>query len=97
MRLMQRREGNKSRKVLDDLICQQQRRKILGAAVNNAVSHSRDVAAVKPLGAYPQHRLSCCGMVEALIVESFLDEGIASRIQQFRLWRCPYALDLAAE
>ena len=79
------------------LICQQQRRKILGAAVNNAVPNSRDVAAVKPLGTYPQHRLSCRGMVEAFIVKSFFNEGIASRIQQFRLWRCPYALDLAAE
>ena len=37
MRLMQRREGNKSREVLDDLICQQQWRRIFSTAMNDTV------------------------------------------------------------
>ena len=37
MRLMQRREGNESREVLDDLICQQQWRRIFGTAMNDTV------------------------------------------------------------
>src|SRR5262249_23091762 len=38
-----------------------------------------------------------CGMVESFVFEAFFNEEFASRIRQFRPWRCPDTLYLAAQ
>ena len=92
MRLMQRRERDERRKLLDDLIRQQQWRRIFSTAMNDTVPNSRNIPPVKPLCADPHHRLSCCGMVEACVFEAFLNKQLAFRdqtISPLALRRCP--------
>ena len=82
----------KRRKVLDDLICEQQWRRIFSTAMNDTVPNGRNIPPVKPLGADSHHRLSCCGMVEAFVFKTFLMKKIAFRIQTISpsaLPRCP--------
>ena len=81
MRLMQRRERDERRKLLDDFVRQEQRRRVFGAAVNDAVTNSRDVAPLKPLCADPHHRLRRRGMIEACVLEAFLNELLAFRVR----------------
>ena len=80
MRLVQRRERDERRKLLDDLIRQEQRRRVIGAAVNDSVTDRGDVAPLEPLCADPHHRPRRGGVIEACVLEAFLNKLLALRV-----------------
>src|ERR1700742_3725335 len=76
VRLMQRRERDQRRKLLDDFTRYEDRCRIFGTAVNDPVSDRGDLRPIKPMRAHAHHRSCCRFVIHGRVSETLLDEEL---------------------